>query len=186
MVVLGDKQVGQTSFIQSFMEGKCPESTEVTIEDCEYRKKISWPGEESFFLKVVDVAYTGNETNIQCRGQSYILIFDLTERKTFDELSRYIERIRIANNLPKTDKIPFALVGNKVDIVNFKKNSREVKKSEALHFAKSLGGNKHCYFESSPKESINVEEPFQYAVKALWAKLEQSVQKGNDEKCQVQ
>merc|ERR1712137_210265 len=184
VVVLGDKQVGRTSFIERFVTGRFPEHTEVTIEDEAFTKQISMPGEEPFKLKVVDIAYTGNQNNIENRGQAYIFIFDLTERKTFTELPKYVKRIRTANNLTSTDTFPFALVGNKVDIVNFKKNSRQVKKSEAIQFAKSVGGSKKCYFECSPKESINMDEPFEYAVRALWSKLEQSV-KGNSEKCSV-
>lgn len=184
-IVLGDKQVGQTSFIRRFIEGKFPEECEVTIEDTAYTRKITMPGEEPFSVKVIDVAYTGNETNMRSLGQAYILIFDLTERKTFQELPKYVERIRNANNLSSSAKFPFVVVGNKVDVVNFKKNSREVKKSEAISFVKSNGGSKNCYFECSPKESINVDEPFQSAVKALWENLEIAVG-AKGEKCSIQ
>ena len=39
VVVLGNKQVGRTSFVKRFIEDKFPSSTEVTIEDCDYKKK---------------------------------------------------------------------------------------------------------------------------------------------------
>ena len=187
VIVLGNKQVGRTCFVEKFITGEFPEETEVTIEDKEYKKRVTIPGEEPCVIKVVDIAYLGADKLIANRGQAYILVFDLTDRTSFDELPLHVDRIRTANKYENGDTFPVCVVGNKVDVVNFKPNSRKVKKSEAERFCKSIGANKKLYFEVSARENINIELPFEHAVRALWAHLESSVNlKKSGDNCTIQ
>jgi GTPase KRas len=58
------------------------------------------------------------------------------------------------------DYVPFVLLGNKCDLVEY----REVQKSEGEALAKRLG----CLFmETSAKERINVDQAFQELVRSI-------------------
>lgn len=187
VVVLGNKQVGRTSFVKRFIEDKFPSSTEVTIEDCDYKKKISIPGEEFCYVKVVDIAYTGSDSNMKNSGQSYIFVFDITDKVSFKDLKLFVNRVREANSFDKSYTFPFCIVGNKVDIVNVKPGAREVKKADAVKLCKSLGGTKDSYFECSARDGINITEPYELAVKLLWKHLEKASGVTNHgEHCMIQ
>ena len=78
-----------------------------------------------------------------------ILMYDITKKSSFDRISKWIENI---NELKKN--CPFVIVGNKFDLAG----KREVSKEEGLEAAENY---KTVYFESSAKEGINVDNPFE-------------------------
>lgn len=170
VVVVGDKQVGKTSLIAKFISGEFPNSPEYTIEDKEHRKKVTIPGEEPCIIKVIDTAFTGRDY-MKNKAQAYILLYDITERKTFEELDLYIKNIREVNQFQDNQFVPFVVVGNKKDVVDFKSGAREVRASQGKSLAKKLG-KKCCFYEVSARDGTNVELVFQQAVKELWMSLE--------------
>ena len=76
-------------------------------------------------------------------------MYDITRKKTFDLISQWIENI---NELK--ENCPLVIVGNKCDLAD----KREVTKEEGLETAENY---KTVYFESSAKQGINVENPFE-------------------------
>ena len=150
--MLGDSTVGKTSIINAFLNiefsntllsniGVEKTETKMIMKDGNEMKIIIWDtaGQERFH----SIA-TGTIKN----SQGIVVTFDLTNRKTFENVVKWLEDIRDNNN-----KIPIILFGNKCDLVE----KREVEDEEAQEFAKN---NNLEYFETSAKENINVKEGF--------------------------
>jgi len=150
--MLGDSTVGKTSIINAFLNiefsntllsniGVEKTETKMIMKDGNEMKIIIWDtaGQERFH----SIA-TGTIKN----SQGIVVSFDLTNRKTFENVIKWLEDIRDNNN-----KIPIILFGNKCDLVE----KREVEDEEAQEFAKN---NNLEYFETSAKENINIKEGF--------------------------
>ena len=80
-----------------------------------------------------------------------IIAFDLTNRRTFENVQTWIASIY---RLAPDSTIPKVLVGNKVDL-----EGRVVTRSEAQRLADDHGIE---YFETSAKENVNVQELMQH------------------------
>ena len=150
--MLGDSTVGKTSIINAFLNiefsntllsniGVEKTETKMIMKDGNEMKIIIWDtaGQERFH----SIA-TGTIKN----SQGIVVSFDLTNRKTFENVIKWLEDIRDNNN-----KIPIILFGNKCDLIE----KREVDDEEAQEFAKN---NNLEYFETSAKENINIKEGF--------------------------
>ena len=84
-----------------------------------------------------------------------ILVFDLTEQKSFESIETYRKEFLDMLNPSEPETFPFVLLGNKSDL----EIKRKVQESEI---------NKYCesklnmpYFETSAKDNINVEAAFE-------------------------
>ena len=152
LAILGDTTVGKTSIINVFLNlefsqlmvtsvGKDKYDTQIEMKNGEEMKLIIWDtaGQERFHSIAV-----GTIKN----SQGIIVTFDITKKKTFDNVLLWLKEIR-----DNSEAIPVVLFGNKCDL----EEKREVKKEEAQNFAKK---NKMIYFETSAKENINIKEGF--------------------------
>lgn len=89
------------------------------------------------------------------------LVFDLTEKKTFENLNMWREEF-LGQSLPlEPDHFPFMVLGNKFDL----KDKRAVSLKQATEFCQSKGiiqqgTEKPVYFETSAKDSMNVNSAF--------------------------
>ena len=112
---------------------------------------------------------------LDCTDFSHI-VYDTTNRRSFDELTRWFEEIRIHVSGP-VDKV---IVGNKVDKVQFRLGccdgdrrspflfsqdyQRQVPRSEAAAFAKMMG----CHFvETSAKTGRGARKAFRNMVERI-------------------
>ena len=82
------------------------------------------------------------------------LVYDITNQKSFDNLTRWKEGFleHAASTDPQT--FPFVLVGNKLD----KEAERKVKTTDAAAWCKENGDMP--YYETSAKENIAVDDAF--------------------------
>lgn len=78
-----------------------------------------------------------------------IIVYDVTERDTFDYVSQWMQEIEKFAN----DNVCKILVGNKIDLVD----KRVVSKEEGEELAKHYGIH---YIETSAKNNIAVEDSF--------------------------
>ena len=90
-------------------------------------------------------------------SQGIILVFDITNRKSFEDLNMWIDDINNA-----TDKVSIILFGNKCDLQN-----RKISKEEAEKFAKK---NNIPYIETSAKLKLNINEAFSIVVNDAYKK----------------
>jgi len=83
-------------------------------------------------------------------GKGFLLVYNITSKPTFDEVSVLYEKILRTKD---TDRVPIVLVGNKCDL----KDERQVEYNEVAELAKKWG----CpFFETSAKMKLNNEACF--------------------------
>ena len=152
LVLVGDSSVGKTSIRKFFCEKTYPGNQNQTI-GLEFDSRIIELGDTKLKLTIWDTA--GQEkffsmTKNYFRSSSIIfLIFDITNRDSFCNLSKWIET---SIEYSPSTSIKF-LIGNKIDL--FEK--RTVSFSEALDYAISYNFK---YFETSAFSGEKIEDIF--------------------------
>ena len=162
LALLGNYQVGKTTLRNIFLNIDFSENILSTVGinkadtkfilDCGKEiKLIIWDtaGQERF----QSIAITSVRN-----AQGIILIFDLTDRKSFNDLNTWLGAINNATN-----QVTIVLFGNKCDLPN-----REITKEEAENFAKE---NNLTYFETSAKLNINIKEGFSFVANDAYNKF---------------
>ena len=153
IIVLGDIAVGKTSVIGRYITNTFSEEYKSSIS-CEYKeKKIDIDGQNIANLQIWDTC--GEEKFMAVTKQYYnnahgaIVIYDLTEKKTFARLESWIESLK--NNAPA--KIAIMIAGNKSDLsdkkINFENELKPYKeKYECYEISAKSGANISLVFEN--------------------------------------
>lgn len=159
LVVLGSGGVGKSALTIRLVTDNFLEEYDPTIEDS-YRKQISIDGSPAL-LDILDTAgqeeYTSMQDQWMREGKGFLLVYSITSRSTFDEISTFKDKILRAKDV---EDIPMVLVGNKCDLESL----REVNFAEGQDLATEWG----CAFmETSAKEKIQNEECFFQVVREI-------------------
>ncbi len=152
IIVLGDLGVGKSSLIYRYINNRYKKDIpEESIKSENNRKILQIDENIRIRLNIWDTARqekTGNifkKYYIDIYGA--ILVFDLTNKETFDLLETWIKEFENTN---KSD-VSKVLIGNKSDL----EDQRQVTTEDAVNFAKTL----NCkYYEASAKTGKNVNE----------------------------
>ncbi len=162
VILIGDSNTGKTSLINRFVNKTFDEKYLCTIGVDFFMKTIE-VDEQTIKLQIWDTAgmekYKSISSSYYRGSHAAFVIFDLTNKNTFDSITKWIEAYHKSNN-PQFQK-NVILIGNKSDLVD----SREITRAEAENFAKM---NKMMYWETSAKEGNNVEEVFTYIGQLLF------------------
>jgi len=152
ILMIGDSGVGKSSVLERFVDDTYNESFISTI-GIDFRIRTIYQDDKIIKLQIWDTA--GQEryhsiTSSYYRGaQGVILVYDVTDRSTFDKLSTWLTN----SNTYAKDKCFTLLIGNKIDLVN----KRQVSYETAKQFADENGLD---YIETSAKSGNNVENAF--------------------------
>ena len=154
VIIIGPGAVGKTSLLHRFVEDKFSFRYKLTIGADFLSKTISKNG-ETVKLQIWDI---GGQERYKFLRQSFfdgangaLIVFDLSRWHTFEELEGWLSDLREYAG----EEIPFALIGNKVDLIDKKDELYERESAEV--FVKK---EKTCYLETSAKTGENVEEAF--------------------------
>ena len=116
------------------------------------------------FAEILDTAgqdqYSALRKFFMPLGDVFVLVYDITQDFTFDEINPIKEEIFAANE--RHMQLPFILVGNKCDM----DGDRVVTVEEGNSLCETLqksGGVWH-FMEASAKENINVNDMFRKAI----------------------
>lgn len=151
-LTLGDSMVGKTSIVLRFVDNVFYEQTKSTI-GVDFKTKTINFGNKKVKIKVWDTA--GQERFRTITKQYYknaegiILIYDVTESKTFDQIEDWV--INIMDNKQIDAKV--ILVGNKIDC-----EERVILKDQGVKLAKRFD---LPYFETSASTGENVNKIFE-------------------------
>ncbi|XP_048030285.1 GTP-binding protein Rhes [Megalobrama amblycephala] len=160
IVVLGAPRVGKTAVIRRFLgDDGFEEHYEPTTED--FHSKLYHIRGERYQLDILDAS---KERDFPARrrlsiltGDIFLLVFSVTDRKSFTEVCSLREEIFTAKSkLAKSKEnrqLPIIICGNKTDL----NSSRAVQHSD---ISQSLGEDS-VFFEVSAKDSTNLEEMFE-------------------------
>ena len=156
LLTLGNSTVGKSCFIYRYVYDKFRKYTFNTIGfDC-LVKNIKLPSGKNIRIKFHDTAgierYNSIALNLINKADGILLMYDITNIETFKKVPIWIESIKEK----KGNSLPIVLIGNKCDLID----ERKVSKEEGENEAKNNGFN---FFETSCKENINIEN----AIKAI-------------------
>jgi len=152
LVVLGGGGVGKSALTIRLVTDNFLDEYDPTIEDS-YRKQVMID-DETALLDILDTAGQEEFNSMQDQwmrdGQGFLLVYNITSRPTFDEVSTLYDKILRTKD---TEKVPIVLVGNKCDL----KDERQVEYVEGAELSKNWGCS---FFETSAKIKLNNEACF--------------------------
>ena len=147
----GESSVGKTYFAKNYIKD-IKDGFDLATVGVEYfiTNRILSDG-KNYKIKICDTAgqerYRSLAINTIRRCDGIILMYSITNRNSFELISEWINNIYDL----KDRETPIILIGNKCDLEDQRKVSRE----EGMNTAEKY---KTIYFETSAKEGINVEE----------------------------
>jgi small GTP-binding protein len=137
LIILGDSYTGKTSIISTYFNCKYWNDTRVEY----YTKIVNDIKVDTWDIKGCVSFNKITNTYIQ-DANAFIILFDITDKVSFINISSWIERIRANTNIYNNNYYPILLLGTKSDLTT----DRKVLFSEANKFAKN---NKLLYLEVS-------------------------------------
>ena len=161
ILIIGDSTVGKTSILSMYTKGTFNQNYLATVGVDNFTKdeKID---NKTIRVKIWDTAgqekYKSLTASYFRNTQGVIIVYDVTNAETFDNLKYWIQSIK-TNMESQMENLPIIIIGNKIDVEN-----REVQFYDAESFSKSYN---YPYFETSAKTGENVEESVLFLVKKI-------------------
>ena len=159
ILFLGDSEVGKTSILVRYAEGKF-ESNGLPTLGVDLIYKYIKIDNKSIRLDLWDTAGEERFRNIASNhykgANGIIFVFDITKYETFKKLRSWIEDVK-ENVSPDSQ---MAIAGNKSDL----EDRRQVEKEMVDDFCKQ---HNLKYFEISAKSGNGINEVFDYLIKQL-------------------
>jgi len=154
IILIGDCNIGKTSLINRYIHNSFENEYLCTI-GVDFMMKTLEIEDKQIKLQIWDTAgmerYKQVTTSYYRGAQAAIVVFDLTNRSTFENVPKWVSGFYEYSN-PLFQK-HLVLVGNKSDLVN----ERKVSKEEIETYVKI---NSFEYIECSAKSGDNVENIF--------------------------
>ena len=155
IILLGDSAVGKTCIIKRFFRNEFDINSMTTIGITE-ESKIIKINDIICTLKLWDTAgqerFKSLPKNLYRNADGILLVYDVTSRKSFENISKWIKTITENINVDKASKkYPIIYVlGNKIDL-----RGREVTREEGEKYVKE---KEMKFMEVSAKMNVNINE----------------------------
>jgi len=157
IIVLGESGVGKTSLLIRYVENRFTLNTKSTIGANFLTKRMELDDKVAT-CQIWDTAgqerFQGLGTAFYRGSDGVVFVFDVTQRKSFEELEQWKKAFLIQVGQEGNDKFPMIILANKVDL----ENQREVSQKEMKDWCAK--NNLH-WFETSAKEGANVDRAFE-------------------------
>ncbi|KAJ3425698.1 ras and ef-hand domain-containing protein [Anaeramoeba flamelloides] len=167
VILLGDSSVGKSSIVINFCEDTFSTSIESTIGAAYILKTIN-NGNKEIKLQIWDTAGQERYNSLTLlyfrSSQGAIVVYDITDKTTFERAKLWIREIREKEE----QKTTIALVGNKTDLkerlVSTEKGSKYAKEEDLLFFetsAKTGEGISKIFLDlikEMPKNNVDLQK----------------------------
>ena len=163
LLIIGNSIVGKTSILTKYTSKAYTESYVATVGLDFFTKDESIDG-KTIRIKIWDAAGQERYKAItKCffqRAQGIIIVFDVTNKRSFDDLKMWIDSIKSQSKLTEDlENMPIILIGNKIDLPK-----RVIDKETALNFAKEQNLE---YYETSAKTGEGIDNAIKELVKKV-------------------
>ena len=163
LLIIGNSIVGKTSILTKYTSKAYTESYVATVGLDFFTKDESIDG-KTIRIKIWDTAGQERYKAItKCffqRAQGIIIVFDVTNKRSFDDLKMWIDSIKSQSKLTEDlENMPIILIGNKIDLPK-----RVIDKETALNFAKEQNLE---YYETSAKTGEGIDNAMKELVKKV-------------------
>ena len=153
LILVGETTVGKTSLINQYLDKTFKEEHIVTVGKEKSLKNINIEGKE-VSLEICDTAgqidYRAINKIFMKNTDIALIVYDITNRKSFEELTNWIYSVNESNN---NKNVIFGIAANKSDLYE----EKVIDKKEGEEFAKN---NNALFFETSAKDYDSVENVF--------------------------
>jgi GTPase KRas protein len=160
LAVVGGGGVGKSAVTVQYVQCKYLEVYDPTIQDS-YTKQTKVDGNVEY-LEILDTAgqeeYSALRDAYMRNCQGFLVVYDITKKKSLFELEDYIQSIQRAK---EADKVPVVIIGNKCDMAN----EREVTDNMLNDFLKKFWEIPHL--ETSAKLRTNIDEAFELLIRQV-------------------
>ena len=172
LLTIGDQFVGKSSIINRYIDDKFKEDIKPTLA-IDYKTKMIQKGENLIKISIYDTAgeekYRHLIKNYYNGSNGILLVFDITDKNSFDNLNFWLDELEKNCNL---NNLYIFLVGNKTDL----KKERKVSYDEAKNFADM---KKIPYIEISAKTGDNIDKLFNDFIKGTIINIIEQKKKDN-------
>jgi len=165
-MLLGDYGVGKTSLVNCLLQRQC--GADGVIVD--HVEKIL-AHKESGVLCLLDIIDPScSDKNVAFvhkyvrRRTCYVLVFDVTNRVSFERLNYWLNMIKENGASPLSYIV---VVGNKCDL----DDQRSVYNKEVVQWTRQYCGLFSCYSEVSCKENYNVNKVFENSMSSIYENI---------------
>merc|ERR1711998_131699 len=159
IVVVGTGGVGKSGLTLQFCAGKCPKRYDPTIEDS-YRKQTEVKGRPCT-LDILDTAgqdeYASLRVEYMQEGKGFIIVYSVTNAESFEEMDQFFNLIK--DSKKPGDAVPICLVGNKIDLDDQRKVTKEQGEKKAQEWKKKAQESKDIIGEVTFKETSALVQP---------------------------
>ena len=160
VLLLGDTTVGKTCFLMKYTD-KTFQDVHISTIGLDYRlKSMKLKNGKNVKLQIWDTAgqdrFRAITKNYYKGANGIILIYDVTNSKTYDNVKNWVSQIREEAS-PNT---VVYLCGNKIDM----KELRMLKTEDGVKLAEEFG---FPFKETSAKEGININETFEDLIERI-------------------
>ncbi len=171
LLIIGNSIVGKTSILTKYTLKTYNENYLATV-GLDFFTKDETIDNKLIRVKIWDTAGQERYKAItKCffqRAQGIMIVYDVTNKKSFDDLKFWVESINLQSKLTEDiENMPIILIGNKIDIPN-----RVISKDTALNYSKE---HNFDYYETSAKTGEGVDT----AIKDLVKKVMSFIDKKN-------
>ncbi|XP_003450075.1 GTP-binding protein Rhes [Oreochromis niloticus] len=169
IVVLGAPRVGKTSILRRYLRDGFVEEYKPTSED--FLRKLFRIRGETYQIDILDASrerdFPAKRRLSILTGDIFLLVFSLDDRSSFEEVCALRKEILAAKSklirstVPEhcaQPQVPLVVCANKVDL---QESERAITKAEVIQAL----GDDCAYFETSAKESTNLEKVFETLAK---------------------
>ena len=157
LMILGDSSVGKTSLLKKYCKNEFSHSY-ITTVGIDFQVKLLNINDKKIKIQIWDTAgeerYRVVAKNYFNTSDGFIIMYDITNRDSFDSISNWIEQIK--DSTPNYKKS--VLFGNKSDLNKL----RNVQINEGKELAQK---NDFKFFETSAKDGLNLNEGIESIVK---------------------
>ena len=175
ILLLGDSSVGKTCFLMRYTDNTFQDIHMSTI-GLDYKlKNVQLENGKMVKIQVWDTAgqdrFRSITKNYYKGAHGIILIYDVTEQKSFDNVKNWMAQIKEE----VSERVSIVLVGNKIDDEDNRKISTEQGESMAKEY-------EIMFFECSAKTGQNIDEIFNNLVKKVVENFSKSSDSGQKSK----
>lgn len=153
ILILGNCSVGKSSILNRYVNNSFSEFQLSTIGLDVINKNLTLDNGKEVTLQIWDTAgserYQSMTRNYFRGADGILLIFDITNFVSYNNIEKWIEQIKETTN----DGIPMYLIGNKIDL----EEERIVGENELQYLVKNYSLK---YKEVSAKSGVNIKETF--------------------------
>ena len=172
ILLLGDSSVGKTCFLMRYADNTFQEIHMSTI-GLDYKlKNVQLDDGKIVKIQIWDTAgqdrFRSITKNYYKGAHGIILIYDVTSRKTYENIKNWVAQIKEE----VSEKVTIILVGNKID----DEKNRKVTTEEGEKMAKECELD---FFETSAKSGVNIDSTFNELVKKTVEKYSKVDGKGD-------